>query len=45
MIKYSPSTFKSATQAKEFVAECDKNFGQQLSNLTEAIGNLKTLRL
>jgi len=45
MIKYSPSTFKSATQAKEFVAECDKNFGQQLSNLTEAIGKLKNIKV
>ncbi len=45
MIKYSPSTYKSSLEAKQFVAECDRDFGQQLSNLTEQIGKLNNIKV
>lgn len=45
MIKYSAPTFNSAFEAKEFVALCDRDFGSQLSELTEKIGKLKDIKV
>ena len=45
MIKYSAPIFNSAFEAKEFVALCDRDFGSQLSELTEKIGKLKDIKV